>query len=182
MLCLLLLLLLLEQNSLDAALRLPALLRLLPCLSYKCQSAVAAAAAAPTSPTRHPCPSASLSVRQSKNAVWLGSSSNQGRGRWWWTLHCIAWGEAGGCCKLEELGIGTGLLLLGGRNWLPAVLNYKRSLFSDFVCNTFNFFLFTAWIAILLLLLLFCFLISVDKFCGNQRHKRKNNLAKLPLN
>lgn len=80
MLCLVLLLL--GQNSLDAALRLPALLLLLlPCLSYKCQSAVAAAAAAaPTSPTRHPCPSASLSVRQSKNAVLLGSSSNLGEG------------------------------------------------------------------------------------------------------
>lgn len=54
---------------------------------------------------------------------------------------CIALHEGkGGCGKLKELGIGTGLLLLGGRNWLPAVLNYKRSLFSDFVCNTFIFF------------------------------------------
>lgn len=91
-------------------------------------------------------------------------------------------GKGGGCCKLEELGIGTGLLLplLGGRNWLPAVLNYKRSLFFWFCLQHIQFFvLFTVWIAILLL---FCSLISVDKFCGNQGHKRKNNLTKLTLN
>lgn len=48
-------------------------------------------------------------------------------------------GEGG--CKLQELGIGTGLLLLlGGRNWLPAVLNYKRSLFFWFCLQHIQFF------------------------------------------
>lgn len=57
----------------------------------------------------------------------------------------------------------------------------QKEPFFWFCLQHIQFFLFTAWIAILLWLF-FCSLISVDKFCGNQRHKRKNNLAKLQLN